>query len=130
VSEPFDVMPPDFSDAGNANRFSVWYRGLLAYTDALGWLWWNGRKWEANDHKAAEKAVKLTEEMLLDALGELSTSLHAEAEAKALVASKEEGAAEALKKAKEAVNAASLPYSRPALQRSGADWRHTGACKA
>ena len=57
--------------------------------------------------------------MLLDALGELSTSLHAEAEAKALVASKEEGAAEALKKAKEAVNAARA-YHTHALRSRGA----------
>ena len=119
MSEPFSAMPPDFSDAGNANRFSVWYRGLLAYTDALGWLWWNGRKWEANDHKAAEKAVKLTEEMLLDALENLSAALHAEAEAKALVASKEEGAGEALNKAKKNVNAAKT-YHAHALRSRGA----------
>ena len=119
LNEPFDVRPPDFSDAGNANRFSVWYRGLLAYTDALGWLWWNGRKWEESDHKAAEKAVKLTEEMLLDALGDLNAALHAEAEAKALVASKEEGAAEILRKAKEAVSTAKS-YHAHALRSRGA----------
>lgn len=33
----FDVKPADYSDAGNANVFRTYYRGMLAYTDALGW---------------------------------------------------------------------------------------------
>lgn len=65
-----------------------------------------------------EKAVNLTEEMLYDALGELSNALHAEAEAKALAASKGEGAEEALKKAKEAVSAAKS-YHAHALRSRG-----------
>lgn len=120
MNEPFDVRPPDYSDAGNANRFFTAYHGLLAYTDALGWLWWSGKKWEKNDHKAVAKATELTEEMLVDALTELNNALHGEADAKLLVASKAEGAEETLKRAKGAVRAAKAYYAHAQRSRGTA----------
>lgn len=61
------VKPPDYSDAGNAAVFSRVYQDDLIYTDALGWLWWNGQRWERDDHKATAWALELSEKMLQEA---------------------------------------------------------------
>ncbi|MDE7244344.1 MAG: hypothetical protein K2O18_10285, partial [Oscillospiraceae bacterium] len=62
------VKPPDYSDAGNAVVFSRVYRDDLIFVDALGWLWWTGKKWERDDHKAVAWALDLSERMLKEAL--------------------------------------------------------------
>ena len=61
------LRPPDYSDAGNAAVFSREYRNELLYTDALGWFWWNGERWERSRHKASELAMRLSERMLEEA---------------------------------------------------------------
>lgn len=95
------VKPLDYSDAGNAAVFSRVYRDDLLYTDALGWLWWNGKRWERDDHKATAWALELSEKMLQEAKEENRAALLQVAEATAKHA--ETGAAEdadALEKAK------------------------------
>ena len=95
------IKPPDYSDAGNAVVFSRVYRDDLLYTDALGWLWWNGQRWERDDHKATAWALELSEKMLQEAKEENRAALLQVAEATAKHA--ETGAAEdadALEKAK------------------------------
>ena len=95
------VKPPDYSDAGNADVFSHVYRDDLIYTDALGWLWWNGKRWERDDHKATAWALELSEKMLQQAKEENRVALLQVAEATAK--HEETGAAEdadALEKAK------------------------------
>ena len=62
------LRPSDFSDAGNAVVFSRAYADELLYTDALGWFWWNGMRWEQSRHKAMELAMKLSKEMLTEAV--------------------------------------------------------------
>lgn len=62
-----EVKPSDFSDAGNAEQFVKLHRDDLAFCDALGWLRWDGKRWERNDHAAVALAVKFTEQMLSDA---------------------------------------------------------------
>lgn len=99
----FDVRPADYSDAGNANVFQAYYRGLLAWCDALGWLYFNGKNWEKNEHKAVGKAIALTEEMLNDASIEMTLARHKQGEAETAAAQGLDGAADELKKAKEAV---------------------------
>lgn len=64
-SESF--RPPDFSDVGNAAVFTRKERNDLIFTDALGWLWWNGQKWERNEHKALDRAIRLSGKMLSEA---------------------------------------------------------------
>lgn len=85
-----NVKPPDYSDAGNADIFSRIYKNEIIFVGALGWLWWNGQKWERDDHKATGFALKLSEKMLQDAIEESresllqvaeSTARHAETEA-------------------------------------------------
>lgn len=102
----FNVHPSDYSDAGNADVFQAYYRGLLAYTDALGWLYFNGKNWEKNEHKATGKATELTEAMLNDASVELTLARRREADAETAAAQKLEGAAEELKEARKAVDKA------------------------
>ena len=80
---PESVKPPDFSDAGNAEVFTQRYREELLFSDALGWLVWNGTRWERSDHRALILATKLSGEMLADALTENRNALVALAEAKA-----------------------------------------------
>ena len=97
------VRPPDFSDAGNAAVFSRIYQKDLIFADALGWLWWTGKKWERDDHKATEWAISLSERMLKEAGKAHREALLAQAEAKAKYAENGELAdGEALKEAEEA----------------------------
>ncbi|WP_369282186.1 phage/plasmid primase, P4 family [Oscillibacter sp. GMB15532] len=77
------VRPPDFSDAGNATVFSRIYRKDLIFVDALGWLWWTGKKWERDDHKAMAWALDLSARMLGEAGGANREALLQQAEAKA-----------------------------------------------
>lgn len=77
------VKPADFSDAGNAAVFVRQNKGRLIFTDALGWLCWNGKVWERSEHKALGLAVALSEDMLSDALNAHRAAQYALAEAKA-----------------------------------------------
>ena len=42
-------------------------RDTLIYVDALGWLCWDGRRWECNEHKATACAMDFSERMLREA---------------------------------------------------------------
>ena len=97
------LRPRDFSDAGNAAVFSRRHKDDLIFTDALGWLWWTGQKWERDDHKALSRALELSGEMLREALGAYTDALHQQAEAKARYA---ESGEDADKNALEEANAA------------------------
>ena len=80
---PAAIRPSDFSDAGNSGVFVRQNKGRLIFTDALGWLWWNGKVWERSDHKALGLAVELSEAMLETALDAHRAALLALATAKA-----------------------------------------------
>lgn len=82
-ASPSFTRPPDFSDAGNAEAFISRYRDNLLFSDALGWLVWNGQRWERNDHQALTLATQLSGEMLADAQRENRAALVGLAEAKA-----------------------------------------------
>ena len=75
--------PADFSDAGNAAVFVREHCDDIIFTDSMGWLCWDGKRWERNEHKALELAEDFSEHMLRDAMGEYRDALHNEAEAKA-----------------------------------------------
>lgn len=77
------VKPNDFSDAGNAEVFTRIYRDDLFFTDALGWLYWDGTRWQRDDHRATTMALELSAAMLGDALKENRATLVAHAEAQA-----------------------------------------------
>lgn len=98
------LKPPDYSDAGNAAIFTRVYRDSLLYTDALGWLWWNGTRWERDDHKATALALQLSDSMLQEASQENRESLSQYAQAVARY--QETGATEDGEKADAAKDAA------------------------
>lgn len=77
------VKPPDFSDAGNAEVFTRVYRDDLIFTDSMGWLCWDGMKWQRDDHRASTYALELSARMLEEALKENRAALHKHAEAQA-----------------------------------------------
>lgn len=94
------VKPEDFSDAGNAEVFTRLYRDDLIFTDALGWLYWDGTRWQRDDHRATTMALELSAAMLEDALKENRAALVAHAEAQARFAESGDPAdSEAVKKA-------------------------------
>ena len=69
-AESSTVRPPDFSDAGNAAVFVREHKGDLIFTDALGWLSWNGTVWERGDHRAEHLAIEFTGRMFEEAASE------------------------------------------------------------
>lgn len=78
-----DIRPADYSDAANADVFAAVHANDLIYTDALGWLWWNGKRWERDDHKPMSWAMELSGAMLKEASAEHRAALLTQAEAKA-----------------------------------------------
>lgn len=114
----FGLRPLDFSDVGNADLFKSHFAGLLIYIDSMGWLNWEGKKWEPGDHAAAQRAVSLSDEMLYEAAGDLHTALHLEADTKKAVIQKQEGAKELLDEAKEKVSKAKAFYKWAQTSRS------------
>lgn len=74
------LRPRDFSDAGNAEVFARRHQEDLLFTDALGWLWWTGQRWERNDHKAMAWAIELSGQMLREARQEHQAALHRQTE--------------------------------------------------
>lgn len=96
------------------------YRGVLSWCDALGWLHFNGQRWERNDHKATDAAIILTDSMLNDARAEYSDAVHREADAKARVSDEAPGAAEELTKAKQAVKSAAAYLDHAKKSRNAA----------
>ena len=114
----FDFKPSDFSDAGNAEIFGSFYAGELAYTDALGWLWFDGRRWDRGDHAVMQRAVELTDTMLADARAELYAALQAQASAKLEEAERIEGSDDRLQKAERAVSGARSYFAHAGKSRN------------
>ena len=80
-----ELRPPDFSDSGNADVFCRTYREQLIYTDSRGWLAYDGKRWEANDHQAFKLAGKLSADMLEDAKREYFAAVQQQAEVEVTV---------------------------------------------
>lgn len=107
------MRPADFTDAGNAVVFVREYRDNLIFTDSMGWLCWDGKRWEQNEHKALELAEDFSERMLNEARKLVREAKHQTAD---LEAAAEEGKKDenALKDAKKAEKSAS-EYLKHAL---------------
>lgn len=72
------VRPKDLSDAGNAESFAKSVKGRLLWCDALGWLAWDGRRWEPNEHRATALAIGFAQQLLTDALERYKAALDPE----------------------------------------------------
>ena len=71
-----DLCPADLSDSGNAALFSRVVKGSLLWCDALGWLVWDGQRWDPDEHAATALAIDFAGEMLEDALDRYKGELH------------------------------------------------------
>jgi len=66
-SNLFGIRPNAFTDTGNAAVFVREYKDELIFTDSMGWLHWDGKRWERNEHKALELAEDFSNRMLREA---------------------------------------------------------------
>ena len=111
--------PSAFTDVGNSAVFVRKYRSELIFTDSMGWLHWNGKNWERNEHKVLELAEDFSNQMLKEAREQDREARHkmADLEADAASGQKNEAALEEAKKAASSTSA----YLKHALntQRSG-----------
>lgn len=57
------VKPKDFSDAGAAEIFAQRVKDRLLRCDSLGWLVWDGKRYDANEHAATALAIKYAQEL-------------------------------------------------------------------
>lgn len=119
----FGVRPNAFTDAGNAAVFVCEYRDELIFTDSMGWLHWNGKNWEQNEHKALELAEEFSNRMLKEARELDRKARHKLADLEADAAGGQKNR-ETLKNAKEEAAGAGL-YLKHALYT-----QHAGRIKA
>ncbi|WP_297710550.1 phage/plasmid primase, P4 family [Dysosmobacter sp.] len=83
---PNSLRPADFTDTSTAQVFAREKKGKLVYTKALGWLCWDGKRWEASDLKAAAHVMEFTGNMLQEAKKNHEDALHRLADTKAQLA--------------------------------------------
>lgn len=111
--------PNAFTDIGNSTIFVRKYKEELIFTDSMGWLHWNGKNWERNEHKALELAEDFSNQMLKEARDLDREARHKKADLEADAASGQKNE-DALKAAEKAASDANT-YLKHALstQRSG-----------
>lgn len=68
------VRPADFSEVGQSQLFARVYKNQALFCSSMGWLVWNGSKWEADEQKANCLVMNITDEQLKECVGELKTS--------------------------------------------------------
>jgi len=56
-----NVELSDYSDVAVADAFAYHYGSITRYSSSLGWLVWDGRRWENNDLKAQGLEVAFTD---------------------------------------------------------------------
>ena len=111
------LHPPDYSDAGNAEVFAREYKGRLIHVGALGWLCWDGKRWERGDHLALGLAIKLMKNMLLEAIRGYTKATKDASSSQALADEDDGAAGKALKAAKEYLNHAQASRNANRIQR-------------
>jgi len=65
----------DFSQAAVAEMFSEYSKGRILYTDSLGWLVWDGKRWAEDDHAAMAAVMKFAAGMRSQAKATYKQSL-------------------------------------------------------
>lgn len=68
------VRPTDFTDTANSRVFAREYKGKAIYVKTIGWLFWNGKKWEENELEVAGFAMGLTDKMMAEARAEIAAA--------------------------------------------------------
>ena len=91
-------------DIDNGRRFAAQFGGLAAYASAMGWLTWDGRRWEIDETGRAANFAKI----LADDIYTEAKSLEQEAKALADASKKAESDEEAIKLIKKSTDIESL----------------------
>ena len=81
--EPHSLRPADFTDTSTAQMFAREKKGELVYTKSLGWLCWDGQRWEASDLKADAQVMDFTGRMMQEATDTHTSALHRLADTRA-----------------------------------------------
>lgn len=55
-----DEGPIPLTDMGNARRFALQHAGKVLYTQALGWLCWDGKRWAKDETGAVYRLARQT----------------------------------------------------------------------
>ena len=116
--DPHSLRPADFTDTSTAQMFAREKKGELVYTKSLGWLCWDGKRWEASDLKADAQVMDFTGRMMQEATDTHTSALHRLADTRAKFAvgdaSQEEvrQATEAVKDARDYLNHAKQSRSK------------------
>ena len=116
TSDTNSVKPEDYSDAGNAAVFVREYSSYLIFVDSMGWLFWDGKRWERSEHKALMLALEFSGRMRKEAMEEYAAALQKEAAAKA----NNPDGGEEVKKATEATKRAKAYLSHANMTRRAA----------
>ena len=66
------LKPDDYSDLGQAAVLVKEYGGVLRYSRQTGFLFYDGKRWRADDLTAQECAQKLTDKQMSEARRELA----------------------------------------------------------
>ena len=99
-------LPPDLSDAGNAEVFSRWAKDRLRWCNALGWLCWDGMRWAQSDHAATQLAMEFAQLLLDEAMAIYKDDVRIDHETGKIIIS--DSAKNALKHARKTRNAAQI----------------------
>ena len=73
-AEQNPLVPADFSDIGEAKIFVQEYGEELCFTEATGYLRYNGTYWAESDEQALGAAIEFMDLQLSDALGKYTTA--------------------------------------------------------
>jgi P4 family phage/plasmid primase-like protien len=83
VPEALFVEPFDFTSVGLSNLFARGFKERIRFSNALGWIVWDGKVWRISDLTAQEAMKDLTALMLDDANNKLRRACMLLGEAKA-----------------------------------------------
>ena len=129
--QPDDLMPRDFTDAGNSEVFQRLHINDLLWTKSGGWYAWTGRQWKQDDNRPLAMAKAFTDRMLEDARSRKATAALALTEATEKAAAA--GAVDVLEKTaeKDAQEAAKSELSlSEAYEKHAKNTRSAGRIKA
>jgi len=62
-----EINLKEWTDVGVADAFANFYGNIARYSTSLGWLVWNGKKWELNNLKAQNVEISFTDILLQQA---------------------------------------------------------------
>lgn len=69
------LRPKSQNDIGMAELFVCEYKSEVRYSEATGWLVWNGRQWETSDLKAEQRYLEFIKRVFEEAKRDVKAAL-------------------------------------------------------